>query len=120
MYQNLKDGLAALCRHEAEQGGKLYFGIEPKPNEGHPCMMLPTVASALLVWRKIQDQYGISREKKGVNIEFGHSEMIGLDHAYDIVEELDDNAVTHVHLNSQGYNDGIIHGGPGKYDMDHG
>jgi xylose isomerase len=26
----------------------------------------------------------------------------------------------HVHLNSQGLNDGLIHGGPGKYDIDHG
>jgi xylose isomerase len=26
----------------------------------------------------------------------------------------------HMHLNSQGYNDGIILGGPGKYDIDHG
>jgi xylose isomerase len=25
-----------------------------------------------------------------------------------------------MHLNSQGYNDGIILGGPGKYDIDHG
>ena len=46
--------------------------------------------------------------------------MIGLDHIYDSVEELDNNAMLHMHLNSQGYNDGIILGGPGKYDIDHG
>jgi len=46
--------------------------------------------------------------------------MIGLDHVYDTVEELDNNALVHMHLNSQGYNDGIILGGPGKYDIDHG
>ena len=28
--------------------------------------------------------------------------------------------MVHMHLNSQGYNDGIILGGPGKYDIDHG
>jgi xylose isomerase len=28
--------------------------------------------------------------------------------------------LVHMHLNSQGYNDGIILGGPGKYDIDHG
>ena len=48
------------------------------------------------------------------------SEMIGLDHVYDTVEELDNDAMVHMHLNSQGYNDGIILGGPGKYDIDHG
>jgi len=55
-----------------------------------------------------------------VNKEFGHSEMIGLDHVADTVEELDNGMCVHMHLNSQGYNDGIILGGPGKYDIDHG
>jgi xylose isomerase len=46
--------------------------------------------------------------------------MIGLDHVYDSVEELDSNMIVHMHVNSQGYNDGIILGGPGKFDIDHG
>ena len=120
MYQNLKESIASLCKYEQEKGGSLFIGFEPKPNEGHPAMLIPTVASALLFWRKIEEEFGISRDKKGVNKEFGHSEMIGLDHVYDTVEELDNNAMVHMHLNSQGYNDGIILGGPGKYDIDHG
>lgn len=120
MYQNLKKSVAALCKYEQERGGSLFIGFEPKPNEGHPAMLIPTVASALLFWKKLEEEFGISRDKKGVNKEFGHSEMIGLDHVYDTVEELDNNAMVHMHLNSQGYNDGIILGGPGKYDIDHG
>lgn len=120
MYQNLKKSIADLCKYEEKKGGSLYFGFEPKPNEGHPAMLIPTVASAILFWRKIEEEYGISRKNKGVNKEFGHSEMIGLDHVYDTVEEIDNNALIHMHLNSQGYNDGIILGGPGKYDIDHG
>ncbi|NLC54168.1 MAG: xylose isomerase [Firmicutes bacterium] len=120
MYQNLKESVAALCKYEAKKGGALYIGIEPKPNEGHPAMLLPTVASALLFFRRLEEEFGISRAKKGVNKEFGHSEMIGLDHVYDTVEELDNNAMIHMHLNSQGYNDGITLGGPGRYDIDHG
>lgn len=120
MYQNLKKSVAALCNYEKEAGGSLFIGFEPKPNEGHPAMLIPTVASALLFWRKLEEEFGISRNKKGVNKEFGHSEMIGLDHVYDTVEELDNNAMVHMHLNSQGYNDGVILGGPGKYDIDHG
>jgi xylose isomerase len=46
--------------------------------------------------------------------------MIGLDSVYDTVEEIDNNQLVHMHLNSQGYNDGITLGGPGKYDIDHG
>jgi xylose isomerase len=120
MYQNLKKSVAGLCKYERKAGGRLYMGIEPKPNEGHPAMLLPTVASALLFWRRLEEEFGVIRAKKGVNKEFGHSEMIGLDHVYDSVEELDNDAMVHIHLNSQGYNDGIILGGPGKYDIDHG
>lgn len=120
MYQNLKESIANLCDYEASKGGNLYIGLEPKPNEGHPAMLIPTVASALIFWRKLEEEFGISREKKGVNKEFGHSEMIGLDHVFDTVEELDNEAMVHMHLNSQGYNDGITLGGPGKFDIDHG
>lgn len=120
MYKNLKASLAGLCEYETKKGGEMYIGIEPKPNEGHPAMMLPTVASVIVLWKKLKEEFGINISKKGVNKELGHSEMIGLDHVYDTVEELDNNMLVHIHLNSQGYNDGITHGGPGKYDIDHG
>jgi xylose isomerase len=120
MYRYLKESMAALCKAEAALGGALYIAIEPKPNEGHPAMMLPTVASAIVFWRKLAMEYGVSLDRKGVNKEFGHSEMIGLDHVYDTVEEIDNDMLVHMHINSQGYNDGIVLGGPGKYDIDHG
>jgi xylose isomerase len=120
MYQNLKESVAGLCKYEAGKGGALHIGFEPKPNEGHPAMLIPTVASAIVFWRKVAEEFGVSLRNKGVNKEFGHSEMIGLDHVADTVEELDNGMTVHMHLNSQGYNDGIIDGGPGKYDIDHG
>jgi xylose isomerase len=120
MYRNLKESMKDLCRYEEDKGGELLIGIEPKPNEGHPAMLLPTVASVVVFWRRLAEEYGVSLERKGVNKEFGHSEMIGLDHVYDTVEEIDNGMLVHMHLNSQGYNDGIILGGPGKYDIDHG
>jgi len=120
MYQNLKESVASLCSYEDKKGGQLYWGIEPKPNEGHPAMLLPTVASAILFWKRLKEEFGTNLSKRGLNKEFGHSEMIGLDSVYDTIEEIDNNAVTHMHLNSQGYNDGITLGGPGKYDIDHG
>lgn len=120
MYQNLKESMANFCRYEAQKGGQLFIGIEPKPNEGHPALLLPTVASAILFWRKLEEEFSIPLVRKGINKEFGHSEMIGLDHVYDTVEEVDNQMIVHMHLNSQGYNDGIILGGPGKYDIDHG
>jgi xylose isomerase len=120
MYENLKQGIADFCRYEQKKGNQYYIAIEPKPNEGHAAMLLPTVASALLFWRKLESQFGISLQKKGLNKEFGHSEMIGLDHVYDTVEEIDQQMLVHMHINSQGYNDGMILGGPGKFDIDNG
>jgi len=120
MYRNLKESVADLCRYEVEKGGELYMAIEPKPNEGHPAMLLPTVASAILFWKKLGEDYGIDLDRKGINKEFGHSEMVGLDHVYDTMEEADNGMLVHMHVNSQGYNDGIILGGPGKFDIDHG
>jgi len=120
MYSNLKASLAGLCEQEASLGGLLAIAIEPKPNEGHPAMLLPTVSSVIVFWKKLFEDYGISPENKGLNKEIGHSEMIGLDPILDTIEEIDNGMVMHVHLNSQGYNDGLILGGPGKFDIDHG
>lgn len=120
MYNYLKENIADLCNYEQKKGGKLYVAIEPKPNEGHPAMLIPTVASAIVFWKKLKEEYKIDISKKGINKEFGHSEMIGLDHVYDTVEEIDNNMLIHMHINSQGYNDGILLGGPGKFDIDNG
>ena len=120
MYQTLKQSMADLCRYGDNLDHGLYWAIEPKPNEGHPAMLLPTVASTIVFWMKIAAEFGISLERKGINKEFGHSEMIGLDVVHDTVEEIDNNMLIHMHVNSQGYNDGIVLGGPGKFDIDHG
>ena len=120
MYNNLKKHVAELCTLEAQLGGKLHIAIEPKPNEGHAAMLLPTVASSIAFWYRLQKEFGIDLSRKGINKEFGHSEMIGLDHVYDTVEEIDNGMLMHMHINSQGYNDGLILGGPGKFDIDNG
>jgi xylose isomerase len=120
MRDLLKQSIAELCEYEKGKGGRLYFSIEPKPNEGHPKMLIPTVASALIFWEELNKKYGTFLEKVGVNLEFGHSEMIGLDLINDIAEEISNNALMHLHLNSQGMTDSITLGGPGMYDVDHG
>jgi xylose isomerase len=120
MYRRLKESVAKLCQYEKKKGDEMYIAIEPKPNEGHPAMLLPTVASVLCFWGRLAKTHGVDIFGKGVNNEFGHSEMIGLDHVNDTVEELGNFAMVHMHLNSQGYNDGIVLGGPGKFDIDHG
>ena len=118
MLAATEEEIAGLLKYEQDKGGELYIAIEPKPNEGHPKMILPTVASALLLRRKLSDR-GLDVSKVGTNKEFGHSEMIGLDAVYDTAEELREGGLVHVHANSQGY-DGVRAGGPGMFDVDHG
>jgi len=120
MYEILMEEMAEVCEYEQKKGGKLFIAIEPKPNEGHPAMLLPTVPSAILFWKKLHEEYGISLSRKGVNKEIGHSEMIGLDYVHDTVEEIENGMLVHMHINSQGLSDGITLGGPGKFDIDMG
>ena len=120
MYQNLKESIDDLCSYGDGLDRKLYWAIEPKPNEGHPAMLLPTVASAIVFWKKLEEDFDLSLDRRGINKEFGHSEMIGLDLVNDTIEEIDNDMLVHMHVNSQGYNNGIILGGPGKFDIDHG
>lgn len=120
MYQNLKESVADLCQYGDGLDSGLYWAIEPKPNEGHPAMLLPTVASAIVFWKKLAAEFSLDLGRKGINKEFGHSEMIGLDLIHDTVEEIENNMLIHMHVNSQGYNDGIVLGGPGKFDLDYG
>lgn len=120
MYEHLKENLAGLVKYEKNAGGQLYICIEPKPNEGHPAMMPPTTASAILLWKKVAEQFNVDGSRLGVNKEIGHSEMIGLDAVFDTIEEIDHRTLFHTHLNSQGYNDGLLAGGPGKFDIDFG
>jgi len=35
-----------------EKKREFYIAIEPKPNECHPAMLLPTVAIAILFWKR--------------------------------------------------------------------
>lgn len=120
MYENLKESIANLCFYGDSIDRRLYWAIEPKPNEGHPAMLLPTVASAIVFWKKLEEDFNLSLDRRGINKEFGHSEMIGLDLVNDTIEEIDNDMLVHMHVNSQGYNNGIILGGPGKFDIDHG
>jgi len=119
MKANLRESISNLVKYEQSKGGLLYKAIEPKGNEGHPAMAIATVGEALNLWRTLVSKYALRDEKLGLNQEFGHTQMLGLD----IISEIDDiivaDALVHMHLNSQGGEAGLL-GGAGKYDIDNG
>lgn len=57
-------------------------------------MLLPTVASAIVMWYRIADEFDVSLDRKGINKEIGHSQMEGLDHVHDTIEKLDARCTT--------------------------
>lgn len=118
MREHLDDSMVEVVNYEKGKGGLCYIDAEPKGNEGHPNMLVPTVASAIAMWNRV-GRKGADVSRCGVNMEFGHTQMLGLDTMNDIAEMLGEGKITHIHANDQGY-DGIRGGGPGKFDIDHG
>jgi xylose isomerase len=95
MLENLDESMKLLVEYESGLCGLCYIDIEPKGNEGHPNMLVPTVASALALWERV-GRKGVNVSRCGVNMEFGHSQMLGLDHLNDLAEQLGKGKITHI------------------------
>ena len=118
MLQHLDQGVGDLISYERYKGGELPIGVEPKANEGHPRMLLPTVGDTIAFIHRLRSRYNLAPSMLGVNMELGHTEMIGLDTNHDIASQVIEGAPPHVHVNSQGGSDGITQGGT-MFDLDH-
>ena len=145
----LDESIGELISYEQKvKGGGCFWAVEPKRDEGHPKMLVPHAASGLkLVDRVLRKYPEIDSSKVGDNMELGHEEILNLDTAHSIAEQMMEagdpgfakclkeclkqsaarkrriappaGRVVHLHANSQG-RDGINEGGPGQYDVDYG
>ena len=109
-----KDGYVAMERFReafnilgdfvVDNGYKIKFAIEPKPNEPRGDIFLPTIGHAMAVI------YTLNRpELVGLNPEVGHEQMAGLNFVHGIAQALWQGKLFHIDLNGQH--------GP-KYDQD--
>ena len=113
-YEHVKDIRAAIERYReavnllaeyvVDKGYKIRFAIEPKPNEPRGDILLPTVGHALAFIDTLARP-----ELFGVNPEFGHERMTGLNFVAAIAQALEASKLFHIDLNGQR---GI------KYDQD--
>jgi xylose isomerase len=113
-YDHSKDVRAALERYReavnllaeyvTDKGYGIRFAIEPKPNEPRGDILLPTVGHALAFIDTLEQP-----ELFGVNPEFGHELMTGLNFVAAIGQVLEAGKLFHIDLNGQR---GI------KYDQD--
>jgi xylose isomerase len=99
-----KEGVDLLCEHIRERGYPMVIALEPKPNEPRGDIFLPTVGHALafideLAWP----------EMVGVNPEFAHETMSGLNVTHGVAQALWHGKLFHIDLNAQRI---------GKFDQD--
>ena len=120
MVQYADAGMAGVVNHiKSHPNGKnKKIGVEPKGFEKHPAMIYQTTDSVLALRRRLQAM-GVDVTNFGDINEFGHTGMQGHDLVQEYVDMALEDAIVHVHANSQGGDDGRL-GGPAKHDLDFG
>jgi xylose isomerase len=93
-----------LAEFDIDQGFNMRFALEPKPNEPRGDLYLPTVG-AMLGFIATVDR----PEKFGVNPEYAHDTMAGLNFVHAVAQAIDAGKLFHIDLNGQK---------PGRYDQD--
>ncbi|MBA2666576.1 MAG: xylose isomerase [Trueperaceae bacterium] len=92
----LRDALNFVEAYSRDQGYDLRFALEPKPNEPRGDLYLPTVGSALgfITTLDRPDAFGL-------NPEFAHETMAGLNFVHAVAQALDAGKLFHIDLNDQ-------------------
>jgi xylose isomerase len=99
-----REAINYLSEYVQEQGYDMRFALEPKPNEPRGDLYLPTVGHALHFISTLDHP-----EMIGVNPEFAHETMAGLNFVHGVAQALDAGKLFHIDLNDQQ---------PGRYDQD--
>ena len=99
-----KEAFDVLGSYVLDQGYRIRFALEPKPNEPRGDILLPTLGHALSFIERLEHS-----ELFGLNPEVGHEEMAGLNYAHGIAQALWHGKLFHIDLNGQN--------GP-RYDQD--
>ena len=100
----LRDAINFLCEYALDQGYGMRFALEPKPNEPRGDIYLPTVGHALHFISTLDHP-----EMVGVNPEFAHETMAGLNFVQGVAQAIEADKLFHIDLNDQ-----VI----GRYDQD--
>jgi xylose isomerase len=99
-----REAVNLLAQYVTDKHYDIRFAIEPKPNEPRGDILLPTVGHALAFIETLERS-----DMFGVNPEFGHEQMTGLNFVAAIQQALEHGKLFHIDLNGQR---GI------KYDQD--
>lgn len=100
-----RECLNYLAEYDTAKGYNYKFALEPKPNEPRGDIYLPTVGSAIGFISTLEKP-----ERFGVNPEYAHETMSGLNFVHAVAQALDAGKLFHIDLNGQK---------PGRYDQDY-
>jgi len=99
-----REALNFLNAYQMEQGYNYKFALEPKPNEPRGDIYLATTGHALAFINTLDHP-----ENVGVNPEFAHDTIAGLNFTHNIAQAIDAGKLFHIDLNGQK---------PGRFDQD--
>jgi xylose isomerase len=92
----MREALNFLAAYSEDQGYGYRFALEPKPNEPRGDIYLPVVGAALGFIATLERP-----DLFGVNPEFAHEAMAGLNFVHAIAQALDAGKLFHIDLNDQ-------------------
>jgi xylose isomerase len=99
-----REAVNLCCAYIRDRGYQLVIALEPKPNEPRGDMYLPTVGHALAFIEELEWP-----EMVGLNPEFAHETMSGLNFTHGVAQALWQGKLFHIDLNAQRI---------GKFDQD--
>ena len=102
--KRFREAINFLSTYVRDQGYDLKFALEPKPNEPRGDIYLSTVGAMLGFIATLEHP-----EMIGVNPEFAHETMAGLNFVHAVAQALDAGKLFHIDLNDQ-----VV----GRYDQD--
>ncbi len=91
-----RESLNFLAAYAEDQGYTFRFALEPKPNEPRGDLYLPVVGSMLGFIQTLDKP-----ERFGVNPEFAHDTMAGLNFVHAVAQAIDAGKLFHIDLNDQ-------------------
>jgi xylose isomerase len=111
--ERYREAVNLLAQYVTDKRYQLRFAIEPKPNEPRGDILLPTVGHALAFIATLERP-----ELFGLNPEFGHEQMTGLNFVAAIQQVLEAGKLFHIDLNGQRgikYDQDLVFGHAGLY-----
>src|SRR5437667_8966845 len=94
--KRMRDAINFLCQYVIDNGYKLRFALEPKPNEPRSDTYLPTIGHMLAFISTLDHP-----EMVGVNPEVAHEHMTGLNFVHGVAQALEAGKLFHIDLNDQ-------------------